>query len=187
MAAMGWILDLFSNLSLTPEFVTKLDDLESQFSVLERESVNLKLEIDKLRNEVKTKEREKQELYQENQDLRKTREISHILPSEKPAEPERTHSYIQGNVYDPEAGVEIHAAIIELVNLETKHRYQTATDKQGNFSLSLPIGIYAVKISHDDYFTFIGSAEAPKEGEGYANFSHMVRMPKGSGKPRHTR
>jgi DNA-binding MarR family transcriptional regulator len=77
---MSWIADLFEGLSLAPELITKLDDIELQFSLLESEVVQLRIQVERLTDEKAAIEREKQQFQQENEDLRKTREFPHTDP-----------------------------------------------------------------------------------------------------------
>ena len=75
---MGWILDLLNGPDLTPERTAQLSNFESQFDILQRENVQLKIESDKLKEQIAVKELENQQLQQENQDLRKTREFPQV-------------------------------------------------------------------------------------------------------------
>src|SRR5947209_4582415 len=99
---MGWLLDLLDGLNLAPERLAQFNDFESQFDILQRENVQLKLETDNLKEQIAEKEREKQELQRENQDLRKTREFSHDDLSEQYTEPEQVENDIEGIVSDSE-------------------------------------------------------------------------------------
>ena len=175
---MSWIIDSFKGMNLTPEFVTKLSDLESKFAVLERENVNLKLEVDKLRDEVEAKEGKNQELKQENERLRKTTELAHTDPLEEEfVEPERVQTDIRGNVSDSETGENIHAASIRIKSLDTQIEYQTASDRQGQFRLPVPFGVYTATISCNGYFTVTGSVHVTKQYGGRVDFARMVKAP----------
>ena len=77
---MGWITDLFEGIPLTSELIAKLESIEAQLAVLEPENVQLRIETERLKEQITEIERAKQQLKQENQDLRKTREFPHLDP-----------------------------------------------------------------------------------------------------------
>jgi len=145
-----------SRFNLSPEPLAELDTLEKQFSSFESEVVKLKLENQRLRDEVDAKERENQQLYQENQDLRKTRNFSHAAPPEEYTEPEQVVNNIEGIVTDAETGESIRAATIKIENQTTKQIYQTHSNESGRFSLPLPFAWYSVTISADGYLPVTG-------------------------------
>lgn len=69
---MGLVLELVADFKLPPERIAKLSDFDSEFGVLQRENVQLKIEVDTLKQQIAEQGRTNQLLQQENQDLRKT-------------------------------------------------------------------------------------------------------------------
>ena len=72
---MTWITDAFKGINLTAEAAEKLTAMESQFKVLQRENVKLKLENQKLRAEVAELRLRNQKLHDEVTELRKTKPL----------------------------------------------------------------------------------------------------------------
>jgi hypothetical protein len=131
---------------------------EADNDMLRKENIRLKLENERLLDEV--------------EGYRKTKEITHVDTPKK----SRKGKVIEEFVFDGATSERIQGALIVAQNELTKYEYQAATDNTGRANLLVPIGDYNVTVSHDLYVTIKQFCEVEEEG-ATVNVRHLQKKP----------